>query len=163
MGVFVFVLFVDGALFVSFSFIHRLSFLRKSETLMERYRHIFYLPFYFQAVKGTSAQESGIRTIPYLASIILSSIVVGVSITVLGPYKPFMIFGGAVFTIGAGLIYTLQVSSAAGKWIGYQLLSGFGGMPGFLSSAHIPSTGEETTIFSFPVGCLHDNGVCDLM
>lgn len=92
----------------------------------ENGRHIFYLPFYFQAVKGTSAQESGIRTIPYLASIIVSSIIVGVSITVLGPYKPFMIFGGAIFTVGAGLLYTLQVSSSAGKWIGYQLLAGFG-------------------------------------
>lgn len=37
-----------------------------------------------------------------------------------------MIFGGAIFTIGAGMIYLLKVSSTASKWIGYQLLSGFG-------------------------------------
>jgi hypothetical protein len=88
--------------------------------------HIFYLPFYFQAVKGTSAEQSGIRTIPYLGSIILSSMIVGGGITVIGWYKPFMIIGGAIFTIGAGMIYTLQVPSGAAKWIGYQLLSGFG-------------------------------------
>jgi Na+/melibiose symporter-like transporter len=89
-------------------------------------RHIYYLPFYFQAVKGTTAEGSGIRTIPYLASIIISSIVAGAGITVLGLYKPFMIFGSAIFTVGAGMLYTLKVNSSAGKWIGYQLLSGFG-------------------------------------
>lgn len=62
-------------------------------------RLIFYLPFYFQAVKGTTAEESGIRTIAFLISIVVSSILVGVGITVIGIYKPFMIFGGCVFTV----------------------------------------------------------------
>lgn len=93
---------------------------------MGLYTHIYYLPFYFQAVKGTTAEGSGIRTIPYLASIILSSIVAGAGITVLGYYKPFMIFGSSIFAVGAGMLYTLKVNSSAGKWIGYQLLSGFG-------------------------------------
>jgi hypothetical protein len=89
-------------------------------------RHIFYLPFYFQAVKGTSAEGSGIRSIPYLTSIIVSSIVAGAGITVLGPYKPFMIAGSSIFTVGAGMLYTLAVNSSAGEWIGFQLLTGFG-------------------------------------
>ena len=93
---------------------------------MGLYTHIYYLPFYFQAVKGTSAEGSGIRTIPYLASIIISSIIAGASITILGYYKPFMIFGSAIFAVGAGVLYTLKVNSSAGQWIGYQLLSGFG-------------------------------------
>ncbi len=37
-----------------------------------------------------------------------------------------MIFGSSIFAIGAGMIYTLKVNSSAGKWIGYELLSGFG-------------------------------------
>lgn len=93
---------------------------------MGLYAHIFYLPFYFQAVKGTTAEGSGIRTIPYLGSIIFASILVGAAITMLGWYKPFMIAGGAIFTVGAGLIYTLHVTSSAGRWIGYQLICGFG-------------------------------------
>ncbi|KAF7860650.1 hypothetical protein EAF04_008169 [Stromatinia cepivora] len=93
---------------------------------MGLYTHIYYLPFYFQAVKGTSAEASGIRTIPYLGSVIVSSILAGAGITVLGFYKPFMIAAGAVFTVGAGLIYTLQVGSGVGKWVGYQLICGFG-------------------------------------
>jgi FlaA1/EpsC-like NDP-sugar epimerase len=86
----------------------------------------FYLPFYFQAVKGTTAEGSGIRTIPYLVSITLSSIVVGGSITALGPYVPFTWVGSAIFAIGSGMLYTLRVDSNAGRWIGYQILAGFG-------------------------------------
>lgn len=87
---------------------------------------MFYLPFYFQAIKGTTAEESGIRTIAYLVSITISSVVIGGLITVVGWYAPFMWFGGAVFTIGAGLLYTLKVDSPAGQWIGYQILAGIG-------------------------------------
>ena len=44
----------------------------------------------------------------------------------LGYFKPFMIAGSSIFTLGAGMLYTLKVNSTAGKWIGYQILSGFG-------------------------------------
>ena len=89
-------------------------------------RHIFYLPFYFQAIKGTTAEESGIRTIAYLVSITCSSIVIGGLVTVVGWYAPFMWFGSAVFAIGAGMLSTLKVNSPAGQWIGYQILAGIG-------------------------------------
>jgi hypothetical protein len=93
---------------------------------MALYTHIYYLPFYFQAVKGTTAEGSGIRTIPYLVSNTLFSIIVGGTITVMGFYVPFLYFGSVLFTIGAGLIYTLKVHSSAGQWIGYQILAGGG-------------------------------------
>jgi len=93
---------------------------------MGLYAHIFYLPFYFQAVKGTTAEGSGIRTIPYLVSITISSIVVGGSVTALGWYTPFTWIGSAIFAVGAGMLYTLEPSSGAGKWIGYQILAGVG-------------------------------------
>ncbi|KIW67751.1 hypothetical protein PV04_06981 [Phialophora macrospora] len=93
---------------------------------MALYTHIYYLPFYFQAVKGTTAEQSGIRTIPYLVSITISSIVVGGSITVLGPYVPFTWVGSAIFAVGCGLLYTLKVNSSTGTWIGYQILAGVG-------------------------------------
>lgn len=93
---------------------------------MGLYTHIYYLPFYFQAVKGTTAEQSGIRTIPYLISNTIASIGVGGSITYLGPYTPFTWIGSAIFTAGSGLLYTLKANSGAGKWIGYQILAGFG-------------------------------------
>ncbi|KAG9247318.1 major facilitator superfamily domain-containing protein [Calycina marina] len=128
---------------------------------MALYTHIFYLPFYFQAVKGTSAEGSGIRTIPYLGSIIISSIFAGAGITYIGWYKPFMVFGASVFTAGAGMIYTLKVTSSAGAWIGYQILAGFGAGAGVqipfiavqvvLSAKDMP-TGNACTIFFNSLG-----------
>jgi len=77
-------------------------------------------------VKGTTAEGSGIRTIPYLVSITLSSIVVGGSITALGLYVPFTWLGSVIFVVGSGMIYTLKVNSSPGMWIGYQILAGAG-------------------------------------
>ena len=73
---------------------------------MGLYTHIFYLPFYFQAVKGTMAEGSGIRSIPYLISVTIAFIAIGDSITAFGWYTPFMWFGTVVFTVGCGLLYT---------------------------------------------------------
>ncbi|KAH6678285.1 major facilitator superfamily domain-containing protein [Halenospora varia] len=128
---------------------------------MGLYVHIYFLPFYFQAIKNTTAEGSGIRTIPYLASIIIASIVVGAGITTIGPYKPFMICGAAVFTVGAGMMYLLAVNSPASKWIGFQLLSGFGAGAGVqipfiavqvvLSAKDMP-TGNAIAIFFNSLG-----------
>ncbi|KAI8623344.1 MFS general substrate transporter [Xylariaceae sp. FL1651] len=93
---------------------------------MGLYAHFFYLPFYFQVVQGTSAMDSGIRTIPYVAGISILAILAGIGVRVLGYYAPFASFGSATFTIGAGLMYTLQVKTAQPKWVGYQVLAGGG-------------------------------------
>ena len=125
------------------------------------HRHIYYLPFYFQAVKGTSAEGSGIRSIPYLVSVTLASIVIGGAITTFGYYTPFMWFGAAIFTLGAGMLYTLRVSSYAGFWIGWQLLAGVGAGAGVqipfiavqvvLSAKDMP-TGNALAIFFNSLG-----------
>ncbi|KAK6533759.1 hypothetical protein TWF694_002690 [Orbilia ellipsospora] len=93
---------------------------------MALYAHVYFLPFYFQAVRGVSAIQSGIHCIPYLISIIVASIFVGVSITTIGYYAPFMWSSGVLFIIGAGLLHTLESHSPPAKWIGYQVICGLG-------------------------------------
>ena len=39
---------------------------------------------------------------------------------------PFLLAGSALATIGAGLLYTLDVGSPSSHWIGYQALAGIG-------------------------------------
>jgi MFS transporter, DHA2 family, glioxin efflux transporter len=87
---------------------------------------VFYLPIYFQAVKGTTATKSGIDCLPLLLSVVFSSVCGGVLVTVLGYFTPFMIGGMAVFTVGTGLLSTLAVDTSFGKWFGYQILAGAG-------------------------------------
>ncbi|KAI9751495.1 MAG: hypothetical protein M1835_001212 [Candelina submexicana] len=125
------------------------------------YTHIYYLPFYFQAVKGTTAEGSGIRSIPYLVTITIASIIVGGSITTFGWYTPFMWFAAAVFTVGAAMLSTLKVDSSAGLWIGYQILAGTGAGSGIqipfistqavLNSKDMP-TGNALAIFFNSLG-----------
>ncbi|KAF1816953.1 MFS transporter [Eremomyces bilateralis CBS 781.70] len=104
----------------------RSAALLSSFLAMGLYTHIYYLPFYFQAIKGTSAEDSGIRCISYLVSNTIASIIVGGAVTILGYYTPFLWVGTALFTIGSGLLFTLKVDSPAGIWIGYQILAGAG-------------------------------------
>lgn len=87
---------------------------------------IYYVPIWFQAIKGTSATQSGIRNIPMILSLVLFSIVAGGTVTVLGYYTPFMIASSVFMAIGAGLIATFAVDSPPGHWIGYQIIYGLG-------------------------------------
>ena len=52
---------------------------------------IYYIPIWFQAIKGTSAVESGIRNLPMILGLVLVSIGSGIGITLIGYYTPFMI------------------------------------------------------------------------
>ncbi|OCL04355.1 MFS general substrate transporter [Glonium stellatum] len=88
--------------------------------------HTYYLPFYFQSAKGTTAAGSGVRLLPSLLSLTVAELAVGSAVTVLGIYLPFIWTGTALFTIAAGLLCTLAVGTSAGRLVGYQILAGAG-------------------------------------
>jgi MFS family permease len=87
---------------------------------------IYYLPVWFQAVKGVSAVESGIMGLPLLLSLVVSSILTGAIITRVGYYKPSMIVACVFMAIGAGLITTFKTDTGHAEWIGYQVIFGLG-------------------------------------
>ena len=92
---------------------------------------VFYLPLYFQSVKGSTATESGIQLLPLLLTTVISSIVTGALITFIGYYTPVLIVCMSLFAIGSGLITTFTVDTPFGKWFGYQVLAGAGIGAGF--------------------------------
>lgn len=53
-------------------------------------------------------------------------IISGQFISATGYATPWMIAGAAVTALGSGLIYTFDVDSSAGKWIGFQIIGGVG-------------------------------------
>ena len=87
---------------------------------------IFYLPLYFQSIKGVSATKSGIDVLPLILSNVVASIVAGGLITVVGYYTPFIIVGSIALAVGSGLVSTLDVDAPFSKWFGYQVLTGIG-------------------------------------
>ena len=87
---------------------------------------LYYLPLYFQSVDSVSASESGIRNLPLVLGAAIFSVISGSLISATGYYVPSLILGGALTTVAAGLIYTLDINSGSNQWIGYQALAGVG-------------------------------------
>lgn len=87
---------------------------------------IYYLPIYFQSIDGVSPIDSGVRNLPLILAVTVATIISGGSITATGLASPIQLGGTAIATIATGLIYTLDIGSSNGKWIGYQILAGLG-------------------------------------
>ncbi|EON96442.1 putative mfs aflatoxin efflux protein [Phaeoacremonium minimum UCRPA7] len=87
---------------------------------------LYYLPIWFQAIKGDSAVQSGIHLLPQVIALVIASIVTGVLTSRVGYYTPFLIFSICIAAIGAGLLTTLRIETTVGQWIGYQILYGWG-------------------------------------
>jgi predicted MFS family arabinose efflux permease len=65
---------------------------------------ITYLPLYLQVVKGASPTSSGLRLLPMMAGLLLTSTLSGQLISRWGRYKVFPIVGTAVFSVGLFLL-----------------------------------------------------------
>jgi MFS family permease len=87
---------------------------------------IYFLPLWFQAIKGVSAVHSGIDTLPLVLSLVVSSIIAGQLTHRTGYYVPQLYACTIIMSVGAGLLTTLQVDTGHAKWIGYQVVFGFG-------------------------------------
>ncbi|KAF2134247.1 MFS general substrate transporter [Dothidotthia symphoricarpi CBS 119687] len=87
---------------------------------------VYYLPIWFQAIKGASATKSGIMNLPSILGLVIISIIAGGLVTTFGYYTPFMIAGSVLMSIGTGLICTFAVDTGSPKWIGYQFIFGAG-------------------------------------
>jgi len=87
---------------------------------------LYYLPVYFQSISNVSPSESGVRNLPMILSTSIFTVVSGALISIYGHYVPLMIASSVLSTIGAGLLYTLEIDSPSSKWIGYQILVGIG-------------------------------------
>ena len=92
---------------------------------------IYYLPIYFQSIDGVSPSSSGVRNLPFIIGIAIFSIVSGGLITMYGRYTELMLLGSVIAIVGSGMVYTLDIGSGSGKWIGYQLICGIGAGLGF--------------------------------
>lgn len=85
---------------------------------------LYYLPLYFQSVKGASPIESGVDNLPLIIAAGLAVLAGGITVSKTGHAVPFMALGAALSAVGTGLLYTLDVHTPAARWIGYQILLG---------------------------------------
>jgi EmrB/QacA subfamily drug resistance transporter len=85
-----------------------------------------FLPSYLQYVDGVSATASGIRTLPMMAGLLLTSMVSGMVIARTGHYKTFPIVGAAVMATGLYLMSTMDENTGWVLESLYMLLLGLG-------------------------------------
>lgn len=122
---------------------------------------VYYLPVWFQAIKGDSAIRSGLSTLPLLLSLVCGTIISGAIVSRIGVYKPFMILSAILVPIGAGTLSLLEPTTNHSMWIGLQVLFGFGVGVGFqqpnvaaqtvLARADVP-TGIAVIFFALGMG-----------
>ncbi|KAJ9500914.1 hypothetical protein H2202_003472 [Exophiala xenobiotica] len=86
----------------------------------------YFLPIWFQAIKGASAVHSGIMFLPAILGLTVSSMFAGFATRKIGYYTQFMFLSSVLTSIGAGLICTFTTTTSHEKWIGYQVLWGLG-------------------------------------
>jgi hypothetical protein len=64
--------------------------------------------------------------LPTILGLVIISMASGGLVTWTGYYTPFMLLSAVLMSIGAGLLSTFEVDSNSPRWIGYQVIFGFG-------------------------------------
>ena len=122
---------------------------------------VYYLPIWFQSIKGVNAVKSGVDIIPLLLGLFTASLVAGSLTSLIGYYTPFMIISCIVMSTGAGLLSTFTPTTNHREWIGYQALYGIGiglglQQPSIATQAVLPRkdvpTGASLVMFAQSLG-----------
>ncbi|KAL8733781.1 MAG: hypothetical protein Q9181_003463 [Wetmoreana brouardii] len=90
------------------------------------YTYSFFLPFYFQAVQGSTAIRSGVQMIPLVISQVTVLIAVGAITTKWGHYVPYMVVGQIICVVGSGLLTRIGTGTPTIEWASYLVITGFG-------------------------------------
>jgi EmrB/QacA subfamily drug resistance transporter len=87
---------------------------------------IIFLPQYFQYVRGVSPTVAGLRLLPLLAGMLITSITSGRLISRLGRYKVFVTMGLGVLAVGMFLLTLVTITTSAWPLAGIMFVVGFG-------------------------------------
>lgn len=111
---------------------------------------IYYLPEWFQVVKGVGPIRSGVMSLPTFIPQIAAALLSGALAPKLGLLNPWVYIGCSFMAIGMGLYSTFDVSTNSAHWIGYQILPGIG----FGLMAQMPVVAVQATLSNLqsPVG-----------
>ncbi|KAI1175951.1 major facilitator superfamily domain-containing protein [Nemania sp. FL0916] len=91
----------------------------------------YYLPIFFQSAQGVSILQSGLQFIAFIGPQLAALAITGAIVSQWGHCVPYMILGGIIATVGAGLLTTVELSTPTTKWASYLVLTGIGTGMGF--------------------------------
>ncbi|KAG9495400.1 hypothetical protein J7337_013646 [Fusarium musae] len=102
----------------------------------------YYLPTYYQLVRGYTPVNSGYMMLPIIIAATVGSLIHGAGTSAFGYYTPFMLFASIIMPIAAGLITTFNIDTSFEKLITYSALSGLAYGIGFIG----PQTAVQTVL-----------------
>lgn len=91
----------------------------------------YYLPLYFQAIRGATPILSGVYLLPTAIALAFGSLSTGVFIAKTGMFLPPIYMGFFFMTVGYGLFIDFDAYSSWAKLIIFQIIAGFGVGPIF--------------------------------
>ena len=116
------------------------------------YGLLYFLPLYFEAVKGYEPIVAGVALFPATFTVAPFSIISGVIITKTGDFRGVVWTGWIATTIGCGIMILLNVNTTTVQWVFLTLCTGVG--LGFLYSslAFITQTASDDSNMAFAIG-----------
>lgn len=87
---------------------------------------IYYLPLYFQVVKGETATQSGLDILPLLLGVVATNISAGFVVSKFGRYKELCSLGTGIAVVGFGLLYLWRKDTPTWELVIIQLVCGIG-------------------------------------
>ncbi|RDA93910.1 hypothetical protein CP533_4521 [Ophiocordyceps camponoti-saundersi (nom. inval.)] len=115
---------------------------------------VYYLSLYFQAIQGVSAVQAGIKILPLLLATVFISILTGAVVSAVGYYNVVVIPCMLLFTVGSGMLTTLDIDTPMRKWFGYQVLTGLGIGAGFQTGVLVIQTVLPQDMVPVGVACV---------
>jgi hypothetical protein len=110
---------------------------------------LYFLPLYYEAVKGFEPIMSGVAIFPETFTLAPSAIVIGFIISKTGQYYWAICIGWGLSTLGAGLMYLLSADTSTAEWVCINLVPGIGiGMvlPSVALAVQASATAENLAI-----------------
>jgi hypothetical protein len=101
------------------------------------YWSYYFLPIYFQAVKGQSPMMSGVDTLPTFAGGLLCALLGGIVLSKTGRYKPLHFAAYIPMIISFGLFSIMDANTHPTAWSVFQLLCAAGS--GLISGILLPA------------------------
>ncbi|KAG9305416.1 hypothetical protein G9A89_011549 [Geosiphon pyriformis] len=87
---------------------------------------MYFLPLYFQVVKGENVMEAGFQLVPLACGLAIFSVSSGFATTLRGKFKPWITMGFLMVSLGAASITTFNETTVRGKEICALLIVGAG-------------------------------------
>ncbi|KAL7424758.1 hypothetical protein Q5752_000442 [Cryptotrichosporon argae] len=117
------------------------------------YASLYYLPNYFQIVRGASPISSGVYLLPLIVVQTVTAFTSGILVSKTGDYWWNLVFGFGIWTIGLGLLSTITPDTPLSRNMGYQALAGIGAGQTFQTSLIAIQAALERKDVAAATGC----------